>query len=164
MPIVAPLIICASRRDPHLICVVFFNWKPCFRQDESETCCFEEFCISLGTLSPSLRNLPFSEFGRFGITSQTHLNILKAEHNIPTLSLSEFLVSVSVLIKESKICNFAEDNTIFASGQNIEQIAVSLELDLAPNLEWFDSNCMVANSGKFQVMFLGLNINQKLHI
>ena len=46
---------------------VFFNWKSRFRQDESETCCFEEFYVRLGTVFPSLRSLPFSEFGRFGI-------------------------------------------------------------------------------------------------
>ena len=57
-----------------------------------------------------------------------------------------------------------DDNTIFASGQNIEQVAVSLELDLAYTFEWFDSNRMVANPGKFQVMFLGLNIYQKFCI
>ena len=38
----------------------------------------------------------------------------------------------------------------------------ALELDLAYTLKSFDSNRMVANPGKFQIMFLGLNINQKL--
>ena len=75
-----------------------------------------------------------------------------------------FINDLVFFIEESKICNFADDNTIFASGQNIEQVAVSLEIDLAHTLEWFDSNRMVANPGKFQVMFLGLNINQKLCI
>ena len=46
----------------------------------------------------------------------------------------------------------------------MEQVAVSLELDLAHTLEWFDSKRMVANPGKFQVMFLGLNMDQKLCI
>ena len=46
------------------------NWKPRFRQDESETCCFEteeSFVLSvvLGNLCPSLHSLPFSEFDRF---------------------------------------------------------------------------------------------------
>ena len=75
-----------------------------------------------------------------------------------------FINDLIFFIEESKICNFADDNTILASGQNIEQVAVSLELDLAHTLEWFDSNHMVANPGKFQVMFLGLNVNQKLCI
>ena len=75
-----------------------------------------------------------------------------------------FINDLVFFIEESKICNFADDNTIFASGQNIEQVAVSLELDLAHTSEWFDSNRMVANPGKFQLMFLGLNINQKLCI
>ena len=49
--------------------------------------------------------------------------------------------------EEPKIGNFADDNTIFASGQNIEQVAVSLELDLVHSLEWFDSSQMVENPG-----------------
>ena len=48
-----------------------FNRKPRFCEDESGTCCFEELCVWLGTVFPSLRSLPFSEFGRFGITNQT---------------------------------------------------------------------------------------------
>ena len=32
---------------------VFFNWKLHLRQDKSETCCFEELCVRVGTLSPS---------------------------------------------------------------------------------------------------------------
>ena len=51
--------------------IVFFNWKPRFRQDESETCCFEEFRVWLGTVfPPSPWSLLFSEYGRFGITNQ----------------------------------------------------------------------------------------------
>ena len=75
-----------------------------------------------------------------------------------------FINDLVFFIKESKICNFADDNTIFPSGLNIEQEAVSLEIDLTHIIEWFDSNRMVANPGKFQVMFLGLNTNQKLCI
>ena len=37
-----------------------------------QLCCFEEHCVWSGTMSPSLRSLPFSEFGRFGIINQTH--------------------------------------------------------------------------------------------
>ena len=51
---------------------VFFNWKPRLHQQKSETCCFEEFRVWLGTVFPSRQSLPFSEFGRFGITNQTH--------------------------------------------------------------------------------------------
>ena len=37
-----------------------------------------------------------------------------------------------------------------------------LEIDLYNTLKWFDSNFMVANPTKFQVMFLGLKKNQNL--
>ena len=51
---------------------VFFDWKLSFHRNESEFCCFKEFCVSLGTVFPSLRNLLFSEFGRSGVSNQTH--------------------------------------------------------------------------------------------
>ena len=37
-----------------------------------------------------------------------------------------FINDLVFFIEESKICNLADDNTIFASEQNIEQVAVSL--------------------------------------
>ena len=49
-----------------------FSTKPCFYQDESETYCFEEFCVSLGAVFPFLQSLPFSEFRRFVITNQKY--------------------------------------------------------------------------------------------
>ena len=37
-----------------------------------------------------------------------------------------------------------------------------LEIDIYNTLKWFDSNSMVANPSKFQVMFLGLKKDQHL--
>ena len=60
------------------------------------------------------------------------------------------------MYRKSQICNFADDNTLYASGENIGYVVTCLEVDIENVLPWFDSNRMVANPGKFQVMFLGL--------
>ena len=44
----------------------------------------------------------------------------------------------------------------YASGENIGDVATCLEVDIEIVLKWFDSNRMVANPEKFQVIFLGL--------
>ena len=38
----------------------------------------------------------------------------------------------------------------------------SLEIDIHSTLEWFESNMMVAYPSKFQLMFMGLNQDNKL--
>ena len=65
-------------------------------------------------------------------------------------------------IEASEICNFADDNTIYALSHDVESMIAKLEIDLYNILKWFDSNFMVANPTKFQVMFLGLKKNQNL--
>ena len=36
----------------------------------------------------------------------------------------------------SEICNFADDNTIFACGNTIQEIVIKLENDLGLPLDW----------------------------
>ena len=63
---------------------------------------------------------------------------------------------------ESEICNFADDNTIFTRGNNLEEVIVKLEDDLCTALKWFTKNGTIANPKKFQLIFLGTNSDQKL--
>ena len=65
-------------------------------------------------------------------------------------------------IEASEICKFADYNTIYALSHNVESIIAKLEIDIYNTLKWFDSNSMVANPSKFQVMFLGLKKDQHL--
>ena len=50
-----------------------------------------------------------------------------------------FLVSLN-----SEICNVADDNTIFACGNTIQEIVIKLENDLGLLLDWFAKNGMIA--------------------
>ena len=59
-------------------------------------------------------------------------------------------------IEKSGICNFADDNKLYASGEDIGDVATCLEVNIENALKWFHSNRMVANPEKFQIMFFGL--------
>ena len=43
---------------------------------------------------------------------------------------------------------------------SLEAMVAKLEIDIYNTLKWFDSNSMVANPSKFQVMFLSLKKDQ----
>ena len=75
-----------------------------------------------------------------------------------------FLNDLILRIEKSQIYNFADGNTLYASGKNIGDVATCLEVDMENILKWFDSNRMVANPDKFQVMFLGLPKNSNICI
>ena len=63
---------------------------------------------------------------------------------------------------ESEICNFADDNTPYATNNTLEEVINNLENDLSLILQWFTENGMVANPEKFQLMFLGLKNDQQM--
>ena len=73
-----------------------------------------------------------------------------------------FLNDFFFFINKSSTTNFADDNTIYAFGDNIEDVIYKLEADIENALNWFDANGMVANPNKFQLMFLGTKQRVKL--
>ena len=60
-----------------------------------------------------------------------------------------------MFLKETDICNFADDNTIYACDKNIEIVISRLKNDIKRVVDWYNANSMVANPDKFQLMFLG---------
>ena len=63
---------------------------------------------------------------------------------------------------ESEICYFAVDTKVYACDKSIDTVIVKLEDDLQKILNCFKQNGMCANPAKFQMMFLGLKINNLL--
>ena len=51
-----------------------------------------------------------------------------------------FINDLFLMSLESEICNFADDNTIFACGNTIQEIVIKLENDLGLLLDWFSKN------------------------
>ena len=76
----------------------------------------------------------------------------------PTL-FNIFISDLIFFIQETEICNFANDITIYSCSLNYKETAHKLSNDKHIVLNWFKVNCMVANSGKFQIMFLGSKID-----
>ena len=66
------------------------------------------------------------------------------------------------MIENSQVCYFADDNTIYAFDDNIENIIRSLKGDINNALEWFKYNQFAANRDKFQVIYMGLEKGRKL--
>ena len=57
--------------------------------------------------------------------------------------------------RKSDLCNFADDNSLYASSKLLCHLISILKHDIDDILFWFKINQLVANPGKFQVMFLG---------
>ena len=62
-------------------------------------------------------------------------------------------------IQETEVYNFADDTTIYSCSLNYEEVAHKLSNDTYIVLNWFKVNSMAANSGKFQIVFLGSKID-----
>ena len=59
-----------------------------------------------------------------------------------------------LFIKETDICNFADDTTLYACGKELDTISFNLEIKTNTVIQWLKDNEMVANPSKFQLMFL----------
>ena len=66
-----------------------------------------------------------------------------------------FINDLFLFIRKSGVCNFADDNTLYGDGKNIENVISDLKTDLVGVMEWFKINSFKANPGKFQFMVLG---------
>ena len=66
---------------------------------------------------------------------------------------------MTFFIQEIEVYNFANDTTIYSCSPNFEDATKKLSNDRYLILNWFRINSMVADPGKFQIMFLGSNID-----
>ena len=81
-----------------------------------------------------------------------------------------FINDFFFFIQESDVCNFADDNSLYATGKTTEEVCCKLEKDMKTAMTWFRNNSLEANPKTFQLMFLGtkkiihkcLNIDGKI--
>ena len=66
--------------------------------------------------------------------------------------------------EHSQVCNFADDNTIFACGKTLDEVAKCIENDMKMSMNWFKLNEMVANPEKVQLIFFGIKEDHELRI
>ena len=60
-----------------------------------------------------------------------------------------------MIIEQSDICNFADDNSLYSCGRRLTDIKENLVSDTKGILNWFRLNSLKANPEKFQFMILG---------
>ena len=102
---------------------------------------------------------------KIGSTFTDLLDIVSGVPQGSVLGPLLFNIGVNDLIyfnHNTEICNFADDNTIYSCGTNLDRIIIDLEEDLSQALEWFESNRLVANPSKFQMMLLGTKRNVEI--
>ena len=80
------------------------------------------------------------------------------------LLFNKFINDLFLFIRKSGICNFADDNTLYSVGKNIENVISDLKTDLVGVMEWFKINSLKANPGKFQFMVLGNKNDRSFNI
>ena len=73
-----------------------------------------------------------------------------------------FLNDLLYFIKDSEICNFADDNTLSVLEFDLDTLIIKLENDLQRVMQWLEVNNLVANPSKFQFMLLGLSKKHNL--
>jgi len=61
------------------------------------------------------------------------------------------------------IYNYADDNTLSLTGNDINTIKHTLQADAISATKWFNDNMMKANPSKFQIMFIGKHTNSVDH-
>ena len=86
--------------------------------------------------------------------------------------LNIFINELLLWISNSELLNFADDNTISAAENTIEETIKTLEKESQSAIDWFVSNEMIVNSDKFQATVVkrttkmkdsySLNIKQKV--
>ena len=69
-----------------------------------------------------------------------------------------------MFLKETEICNYADDTTIYACDPDIENVIMHLENDALKITEWFPNNFMKLNEDKCHLMIFGAKGNNKISI
>ena len=65
-----------------------------------------------------------------------------------------FINDIFLLVASSNVCNYADDNTLFAFGKTFDQVTSKLQNDFLILDEWFFNNFLALNSDKCHFMTL----------
>ena len=66
-----------------------------------------------------------------------------------------YLNDLFIFLGETKVCNYADDMTIYAFGPKIETVIAHLEHDALKITEWFPNNSMNLNEDKCHLLVFG---------
>ena len=99
---------------------------------------------------------------KIGSTFSSYLEILGGAPQGSILGLILFNVFINdfiFFIQETEVSNFADDTTLYSCSPNFEESTLKLSNGTHLILNRFRINSMVENPTKFQIMFLGPNID-----
>ena len=68
-----------------------------------------------------------------------------------------FLNDLFLFVENSDLSNYADDNTLYSSGNDLEKVKQTLRQDFEIVTKWFYENYMVLNSDKYRFMCFGQN-------
>ena len=68
-----------------------------------------------------------------------------------------FLNDLFLFVENSDLSNYADENTLYGSGNDLEKVKQTLRQDLEIVTKWYYENYMVLNSDKCHFICLGQN-------
>ena len=68
-----------------------------------------------------------------------------------------FINDLLFFIKETGVCNFADDTTLYKCECDFDIVLENLEINANIAINWLNNNEMVANPNKFPLIFLARN-------
>ena len=77
------------------------------------------------------------------------------------ISFSIFVNDLFLFVSSSNLSNYADDNTLYISGYNLNKVKEVLLNDLNKVTEWLFENYIVLSAGKCHFMYLGKNIEHE---
>ena len=60
-----------------------------------------------------------------------------------------------MFILKCTLCNYADDNTLYSTGKDLNRLRRNLEMDFMILHQWFHENHMTSNPGKCHYMVIG---------
>ena len=75
--------------------------------------------------------------------------------NLGPLLFNKFLNYIFLFMTNSNLCNYADDNTLYAISKDLHVVKSNLQVNFAIMQKWFYENYMVLNSGKCHFMLIG---------
>ena len=129
----------------------------------------ETFRLRLWWICNNIVNYLSNRYQRvkIGSTFSSYLEILRGVPQVSVLGpilFNLFINDLMFFIQETEVYNFADDTTwIYSCSPYFQKAILKLSNDTHVILKWVRINGMMANPGKFQIMFLGSNIyNSKI--
>ena len=93
--------------------------------------------------------------GSFSTWTETVLGVLQGSV-LGLLLFNIYQNDLFMFLEDTKVCNYADDTTIYACGPKIETVIAHLEHDALKITEWFPNNLMTLNEDKCHLMVFGV--------